>query len=490
MKTVLLYLIIWLCSIYRVFALSERNFIVQLDGFDKFDLAVATVRPVDQHADMLTNENELADGHIIQLEAGNAKIDLTEVPEHFILTVNLYLRGSKYELLPNWYAIRGDSILIKDNGSKQVFDNLAISGCNGELYSLQYELDEIVRNHIVAKRYPNAVNYFTSHYAQGFQLDNVVDKNIQVGKLVDKSKIDLKAKQWILAKMYYKIYAQFLLNPLAVTFIRNNNQRTKEIEDVFDHFKSLYRAAIRPKQLCLTTEYIDFYLKYLKLEAIFANTDKVDFQLRRLNSDFQGQALEHMGYAYLAESFYKINEEDRLKVLQWLLSITRSSDRMVKLADMQAIAAGMPFPDFELTDLDGKRWSKTDLLGKVVFFDFYYTGCNNCVRYFKNKASKAEEYFEGNTDVVFISISIDKDLDVWRKSVESGEYNSAHSLKLYTNGLGTRHPLITGLRVTAYPFPILMGRTGLIETSDSKKLGSGYSNTDALIKTIEKTLGK
>jgi len=490
MKNLLLYLIISLCNIYSVSALSGSNFTVQLDGFDKFDFAVVNVRPLDQDADILTKENELINGHTVQLEAGKAKVNLNDVPEHFILTLNLYLRGSRYELLPNWYASQGDSLFIRDNGSKQVFDNLELSGRDIELYHLQYALDEIARNHTAVKKYPHTADYFTSKFAQEFQLDNVVDKNIGVGKLIGSSKVDLTAKQWILTKMFYKIYAQFFLNPLSVTFIKNDSQRTKDIEDIFHHFKSLYKAAIRPNPLCLTAEYINFYLKYLKLEAIFANTDKVDYQLRQLNNDFQGQALECMGYAYLAESFYRINELDRIKVLQWLLSITKSSERMVKLANMQAIAAGMPFPDFELTDLYGKRWHKANLLGKVVFFDFYYTGCGNCARYFKNKVSKVEEYFEGNTDVVFISISIDKDLDVWRKSVESGEYNSEHSLKLYTNGLGAKHPLITSLRVTAYPFPILMGKTGLIETSDSKKLGSGFSSTEPLIKTIEKALVK
>jgi len=448
------------------------------------------MRPLDHDADILTKENELINGHSIQLEDGKANVNLSEVPKHFILTINLYLRGSRYELMPNWYARQGDSIFVKDHGSKQVFDNLKFSGRGDELYRLQYALDEIARNHTPIKKYPRVAHYFTNKFAQEFQLDNVVDKNIEVGKLVESSKLDLSAKQWILTKMFYKIYAQFFLNPLSVTFIKNDNQRTKDIEDVFNHFKSLYKNSIKPKQSGITNEYIDFYLKYLNLETIFANSDKVNYQLRQLNKDFQGSALERMGYAYLSESFYRMSEPDRLKVLEWLLTITESSERKVILANMQAIAAGMPFPDFELTDLHGKQWHKKDLLGKVVFFDFYYTGCGNCARYFKNKVSKVEEYFEVDTNVVFISTSIDKDLDVWRKSVESGQYNSANSLKLYTKGLGAKHPLITSLRVTAYPFPILMGKTGLIETSDSKKLGSGYTSAETLIKTIEKALDK
>lgn len=479
-----------LCGICGASVQAGQNFMVQLNGFDKFDLAVATVRSMDQDADILKKENELIDGHVVPLKAGRARIVLNNVPEHFVLTVSLYLNGSRYELIPSWYANNADSIIIKDKGSKQRFDSLVVSGRGEELYALQYALDQIVRGHSATRRYPLSADYFTSKFGREFQLDKVVDKNIEIGKLVERSSVGPAAKQWILAKMFYKIYAQFFLNPLAVTFIKDDSQRTKDIEEVFNRFKSLYKAAIRPTLFCLTDEYIEFYLKYLKLEAIFEKADKVDHNVRQIIRDFEGQAREHMGYAYLVESFYKISEPDRLRVMEWLLSITKSSERIDKLAGMRTIAAGMPFPDFELTDLQGKKWRKEDFQGKVVFFDFYYTGCGNCALYFKNKVSNAEDYFHDNADLVFVSISIDKDLKVWRKSIESKAYNSASSLKLYTDGLGSKHPLIVQLRVNAYPFPILMGKTGLIETSDSKKLGSGYSSSEALIKTIEKALAK
>jgi peroxiredoxin len=38
-----------------------------------------------------------------------------------------------------------------------------------------------------------------------------------------------------------------------------------------------------------------------------------------------------------------------------------------------------PAPDFELTDLTGKKWSLASLKGKVVVLNFWYTSCPPCV---------------------------------------------------------------------------------------------------------------
>ncbi len=41
---------------------------------------------------------------------------------------------------------------------------------------------------------------------------------------------------------------------------------------------------------------------------------------------------------------------------------------------------GQPLPDFELTAVDGKQWTRASLLGKTVVLNFFRSKCANCVR--------------------------------------------------------------------------------------------------------------
>ena len=434
-----------LCSTLLLQAQNKSNFTIQLQGFDSYDKAVVTVQHLDEDADVLKNETELINGNIFPLEGGVGTIKLDQVPDHFILTVNLYSKGTRYGLIANWFVNNTDSIVIEDNDSKRNFDRISINGRGSALYELQYKLDGIVGNRITYPNYPTTLDYFTSDFARSFGYDRAVDMNIEVGRLINETGFDSNCKKWMLTNMFYKIYTAYFLKPLILSFVSNDLERTRAIKDVFNQFKSNYGNGAVPGNMKLSTDYMLFYLLYSKLEATFSEENKVEYQLQKLQTDFKGESLEKMAYAYLSRTF-------------------------------------------ELTDLKGKRWTKNDLLGKVVFFDFYYTGCGNCVTYFKNKVSKAEEHFRKNEDVVFISVSIDKDLEVWRRSVESEKYNSKHSLKLYTNGEGNNHVLIKNLRINGYPFPILMGKNGLIETSDNVNLGIYSSSAETLIKTIEKSL--
>ncbi|MDR2273423.1 MAG: SCO family protein [Sphingobacterium sp.] len=491
MKTIYIALIMLIGTIFGLSAQTKSNFTIHLQGFDQFDQAVVTIQRLDELPDVLVEETELTNGHSTTIEKGSGRVVLDHVPEHFILSLNFYLKKSKYRFITNWYVNRTDRIVIKDNHSKSNFDKVTFSGRGADLYSLQYKLDGLIWNRTDYLHYPKSLAYFNSAYGHSFDYEKAVDNNIEVGKLVNGSAIESAAKQWIQMNMFYKIFYNKFIRSLYNAFNKHDPQHYLKVEELLDIFNSHYHNAMDGNQVSLSTSFIKFYLYYLGLKGkCHPENNYVDQSLKQLKHDFKSEALEKMGYAFLAESFNFFNTDDREKVVKWMLSISKSPERLTKLKGMTNIAAGRPFPDFELTDLNGKVWHKKDLLGKVVFFDFYYTGCSNCAKFYQHTVSKAEEHYRNNPAVVFVSISIDKSLELWRKSVASKEYNSAESLKLYTNGMGEYHPLIKALRVTAYPFPLLMGKTGLIETSDRLELGYGVLKKDGLINTIDRTLAR
>ncbi|WP_336828371.1 TlpA family protein disulfide reductase [Sphingobacterium multivorum] len=488
MKKIFLSIVILLHTVFTLSAQRKSNFVMQLAGFDQYEKAAVTIQRLDEDADVLKQENELTDGHVFSVIDGKGKIELANLPKHFILRVNMYKQGSRNDFIDNWYVSATDSIVVTNNHSVRNFDKITFSGFGAERYRLQYMLDGILLNRVSYKRYSRSGRYFSGEYANSKDMERAVDMNIEAGRLVNKSELDFLAKEWMLKNMFYKIYHTYLLRPLTVSFIKNDSKRTEDIASILHKFESFYGGTIVEKGKLSSSNYIDFYLAYWYLKNTLFGQNKINYRIQLLEDNFKGQSLENIGYAGLKRSFYGLDENSRKVFLDWLIAHSKSSIRLEKLKIREALAVGKPFPDFELTDLNGKVWHKKDLLGKVVFFDFYYTGCNNCAIYFKNTVSKVEEHFSQNPNVLFVSVSIDREKELWKKSIESKKYNSDHSIKLYTNGLRDHHPLIEYLNIKAYPFPILMGKTGLIETSDNVKLGRTGNKIEMLIESINQVL--
>ncbi|PWG79295.1 TlpA family protein disulfide reductase [Pararcticibacter amylolyticus] len=148
------------------------------------------------------------------------------------------------------------------------------------------------------------------------------------------------------------------------------------------------------------------------------------------------------------------------------------------------------FP-FSLPDENGKYLEMDSLRGKVVFIDFWFTGCTGCAQYYRDVLSPVEHYFSGNKDVVFVSISVDKDKLTWLKSVHGTgtsekKYTGNGAVNLYTDGMGSRHPVVKHYRVAAFPRPLLIGRSGKIYTSDEIRLRRG--GAESLIREIKEAL--
>jgi hypothetical protein len=153
---------------------------------------------------------------------------------------------------------------------------------------------------------------------------------------------------------------------------------------------------------------------------------------------------------------------------------------------------GRPGYNFELPDINGRLIHLSDFKGKAVFIDFWYTGCVNCAGFYQGTLSKVEEKFKNDTNVVFITISIDLHKDTWIKSLKSGEYTSPQAINLFTGEKGAQHPLIEYYNISTYPHPMLFDRQGslykatnLRGTAAADELGTEY-----LVQTINGALGK
>ena len=84
---------------------------------------------------------------------------------------------------------------------------------------------------------------------------------------------------------------------------------------------------------------------------------------------------------------------------------------------------GQQFPDFNLTDLDGKTYTKEALLGKTLVVKTWFLNCKPCIEEMPQLNQLVEEYSE-NKDVVFLSLSLDTKTEL-QKFLSERKFNYA-----------------------------------------------------------------
>lgn len=121
---------------------------------------------------------------------------------------------------------------------------------------------------------------------------------------------------------------------------------------------------------------------------------------------------------------------------------------------------------FILPDTTGRMISLSDFNNKVVVLDYWFTGCGSCVTVAEVIDHEILPKFKNNSDVVFISVSVDKDQKTWKNSVKTGTYTNPKSINLYTGGLGWDHPFIKNYNFQGFPHVMLIDRKGRIFSSE------------------------
>lgn len=118
------------------------------------------------------------------------------------------------------------------------------------------------------------------------------------------------------------------------------------------------------------------------------------------------------------------------EISEYLAKSTDETNRKA-LQDMinswASMAPGQPAPVFNLPDTDGKMVSLTDFAGKYVFIDYWATWCGPCIGEIPAYKQLIEDYKGKN--IVFISISVDKDKAAWEKMVKEGAPDRAEQGK-------------------------------------------------------------
>jgi len=211
------------------------------------------------------------------------------------------------------------------------------------------------------------------------------------------------------------------------------------------------------------------------------NEDAFYYLLKQTNDRLlQEKAITTLLCFYLK----RINHGDQ--VLKDALEITEHpyyKSVLQKMANSSLTAK--PAFDFILPNQKGELVHLSDYRGKVVFVDFWFTGCGACRYFYSHVLSNVEQRFRNEPDVVFISISVDRQKALWQKSINEGIYTSNDVVNLYTQGKGNRHEVIQHYQVTSYPKPMIIDKEGNVFTYNNASLREVEGLSTQLIKALK-----
>lgn len=216
--------------------------------------------------------------------------------------------------------------------------------------------------------------------------------------------------------------------------------------------------------------YFDIDLLAIKGYRRFSLYGKEAFSL--LCNNYKGELRDKL-LTYFIINYYSVMP-NRVSILNKALIYISNRYYRDYLSDFRnshsigALICGIP-----LKDQNGVPVRLTKFRGKVMFLDFWFTGCTFCKRYYQNSLSKVEAAFVDNTDVVFVSISTDKQKDMWLNSIKEDLYSTdslPNVINLYTGGKGGNHPLIEFYKISGYPTLMLFDKSGKLFNLSTKEL--------------------
>ena len=139
-------------------------------------------------------------------------------------------------------------------------------------------------------------------------------------------------------------------------------------------------------------------------------------------------------------------------------------------------ASGVPAPDITLDLPDGKQVQLKDICkGKFTYIDVWATWCGPCKMEIPFM-EKLVERFKGNDKVMFISISVDENVEAWKKMIEKDKPQWAQ----YNIHGKTNQQFSADWGITGIPRFIMIDKNGNIFAADATR-----PSNEETAKTIE-----
>jgi cytochrome oxidase Cu insertion factor (SCO1/SenC/PrrC family) len=216
--------------------------------------------------------------------------------------------------------------------------------------------------------------------------------------------------------------------------------------------------------------YGDYLLEKARVDILLAPLQKDSLQYPdsyTFNDIFHNLSMKYQGlqrdrallHAFTQVQHFSVKDSLSELLKQFSDQLTMPSWKAILFAIKSSQLKGMPAYNFQLPDKNGKLVRLADFKGKTILIDFWFTGCSAC-RTMAPYLKALEDSLPDREKIVFITVSVDKDKEQWKKSLAAETYSSAQNINVYTGGNGTEDPLIQHYRYTSFPELLLIDKNG------------------------------
>ena len=228
------------------------------------------------------------------------------------------------------------------------------------------------------------------------------------------------------------------------------------------------RAYLKTGNLAGSAVYSDNYIEFLyrrcqqQLALKNEKGNSMNELYELLSKQYAGFIRDRVLTSYLLREHAGTDNNEYQSCLQKAINTTTTAlfkNYLVK--QFERTSTGVPAFDFLLPGIDGKLVSLNELKGKIVFVDFWFTGCSACKELAKSLENIVIPNFN-DSEVVFVSICLDKNKAQWLSSLKKGGYSSEKSINLFTDGSAFDHPLVKHYNIQGCPALLLIDKKSKI----------------------------
>lgn len=144
--------------------------------------------------------------------------------------------------------------------------------------------------------------------------------------------------------------------------------------------------------------------------------------------------------------------------------------QMAEIEIKNLMYEGKKIPDFNFTDLEGKKYNDKNTKGKVIVMKLWFIGCKVCIQEMPQLNELVQKYSNRN-DIIFLSLALDK----------------PQKLKAFLHKTTFKYAVVPdkekyiyeNLQINEFPTHIIVNRKGIIVKvfSSAKFLPNVLSNT-------------
>lgn len=369
--------------------------------------------------------------------------------------------GQGYGGVYNNFLEPGDSILIECNDRKKgriKYQDIQFYGKGSSKFIAAQGLQRIVPNNIIR----NKTNFYYKNTMDTIlaQIDSTyLFRKRYLNRF--RTRISKKILDVLKSNAYGK--SNIEISPAFDNYFTNSSDHITELKN----YSSKY-VAKKFDEYSLNSLQAPGYLDYLENRALIATIvnkpdSKIDFydlynSLLMQNNGLQREKI--LMYTIFKKGF-GTNKIDFIlnDVLKY---IKNKKHRELILRYKNSTDKGSLAYDFSLPDTLGTYINLKSLRGKTVLVDCWFTGCSSCSDLSKKLEREVVPQFKNDSNMVFVSVCVDRSKKTWIKSIKTGLYTNDKNINLFTDGLGLNHPFIKRYQFNGFPKLILIDKYGKI----------------------------